>query len=124
MAAVDHGLDLPAEQLLSFQYKKLTGRRFRQIRSGQDFCSERASAQEEVDLDLDAAGHSCVVLVVKIPLAQGVFVDAVLQLVPESSGDLFDGSRDFRPFTERGFALQPQTAVASLQNGVEARRFS
>jgi hypothetical protein len=46
-----------------------------------------------------------VVLVAEIPLAQGVFIDTVLQLVPESSGDLFDGSRDFRPFAECGFAV-------------------
>src|SRR6266853_2938118 len=111
MAAVDHGLDLPAEQLLGFQHKKLTGRRSRQSRSGEDFWSERASAHEEVDLDLDAVGFSCVVPVVETPLAQGVFIDTVLQLVPESSGDLLDGSRDFRPFADCGFAVDVRDVV-------------
>jgi hypothetical protein len=111
VVAVDHGFDLPAEQLLGFQHKKLTGRRSRQSRSGEDSRSERASAHDEVDLDLDAVGFSCVVLVVEIPLAQGVFIDTALQLVPESSGDLFDGSRDFWPFVECGFAVDVRDVV-------------
>jgi hypothetical protein len=52
-----------------------------------------------------------VVLVVETPLAQGVFIDAGLQLVPESSSDLFDGCRDFRPFTECGFAVDVRDVV-------------
>jgi hypothetical protein len=102
---------LPAKQLLGFQHEKWTRRSSRQPRGGDNFGGKCTSSHEEIDLDLDAAGFPRVVLVVEIPLSQSVFIDAVLQLLPESNCDLFDGSRDFRPFTECSFAVDLRDVV-------------
>jgi hypothetical protein len=42
-----------------------------------------AGAHEKVDFDLDLIVFAGVVCVVEVPLAQCVFIDAILRLVPE-----------------------------------------
>jgi hypothetical protein len=40
-----------------------------------------------------------------------MFIDTILQPVPESSGNLLDGSHDFRPFAECGIAVDVRDVV-------------
>ena len=108
---VDHRLCLATEQFLDFQ-NEITARC--SITDGYSVAFLRrqcAGAHQEVDFDLDAVGSAGVIFEIEVPLTQGVVVDAILELVAEAGGDLFDSLDDLWAVLECGLAIDMPDVV-------------
>ena len=74
-------------------------------------CGQRAGAHQEVDFYLDAVGSADVIFEIEVPLTEGVVVHAILELVAEASGDLFDSLDDLWTVLECCLAIDMPDVV-------------
>jgi hypothetical protein len=87
---VNHRLCLAAEQFLDFENQIPARCSMPDGHSVEFAWRQRAGAHQEIDFDLDALGSAGVIFEIEVPLPQGVVVCAILDLVAEAGGDLFD----------------------------------
>ncbi len=111
MVAVDHGFEFSAEQFFKAQDQILARVSIAERRSVHLLRGKSANSHQEVDFYLNAVGAVSVVLESEIPLAQGVVVDAILELVAKTRRDLLDSRNDFWTVLERRFTVDVPDVV-------------
>lgn len=108
---VNHRLCLATEHFFEFQDEITTRCSIRDGYSVPFLRGQRAGAHQEVDFDLDAVGSAGVIFEIEVPLAQSVVVDAMLELVAEAGGDLFDSLDDLWTVLACGLAIDMPDVV-------------
>jgi hypothetical protein len=109
--AVDHGLELSAEQFFEAQNQIPTRVGGAERRSVHLLWRKSASAHQKIDFYLSAVGSVRMIREIEVPLPQRVVVDPMLKPVAETGRDLLDSSSDFRAVAERCFAVDVPDVV-------------
>ena len=111
MVAVDHGLELSAEQFFKPQDQIPTWGGGAEGRSVHLLRRKSAGPHQEIDFHLNAIGPVRMIREIEVPLPQRVVVDPILKPVAETGTDLLDSFSDFRAVAERCFTVDVPDVV-------------